>query len=186
VVGGSGHAGNGGRNDLTDDGSTLYENVVTAGLDFSRTFDGTAVRLAATAVSGNGVRGNHDVEAYTFGGQVGFADGVWSSVNWTHFASLYQSDKAIDSIVGDLSYTTGPWLASVGYAYTMADAGNGLHSSFTSGHDLRANHSVIGTLVYNASPGLNLFGELRYERNAFRTGEDFETSALTLGTTLTF
>ncbi|KGM31399.1 porin [Inquilinus limosus] len=186
VVGGAGHAGNGGRNDLTDDGSTLYENVVTAGLDFSRTFGGTAVRLAATAVTGNGVAGHHDVEAYTLGGQAGFADGVWASVNWTHFAGLYQTGKAIDSIVGDLSYTTGPWLASIGYAATIAGKGNALRSSFTDGRDLQANHSVIGTVVYSLAPGLNLFGELRYERNGFRTGDDFETSALTVGTTLTF
>jgi hypothetical protein len=186
VVGGNGHAGNGGRNDLFDDSSTLYENVVTAGIDYSRSFDGTTVRLAATATTGNGVSGNHDFEAYTLGGQAGFEDGIWASVNWTHFSSLYQSDKAIDSIVGDLSYTTGPWLASVGYAYTTADAGNALHSSFTDGRDLQTNHSVIGTLVFNSAPGLNLFSELRYELNQFRSGEDFETSALTVGTTLTF
>lgn len=63
---------------------------------------------------------------------------------------------------------------------------SGLRSSFTDGRDLQANHSVIGTVVYSLAPGLNLFGELRYERNGFRTGDDFETSALTAGTTLTF
>lgn len=186
VVGGNGHAGNGGRSDLVNGATTLYENVVTAGIDYARSFDGTSVRVAATAGTGNGVGGNHDIGVYTLGGQVGFADGLWASVNWTHFSSLYQSDRAIDSIVGDLSYTTGPWLASVGYAYTAADAGNGLHSSFTDGCDLETNHSVIGTLVYSSAPGFNLFGELRHERNTFRTGEDFETSALTVGTTVTF
>ncbi|MGK9168071.1 porin [Inquilinus limosus] len=186
VAGGNGHAGNGGRNDLINDGSTLYENVVTAGLDYSQTFDGTSLRIAGTANTGNGVSGNHDFEAYTLGGQVGFANGIWASVNWTHFSSIYATDKAIDSIVGDLSYTTGPWLASVGYAYTTAEKGNGLESSFTDGEDLKANHSVIGTLVYNLAPGFNLFSELRYEKNEFRVGKDFETSALTAGTVLTF
>ncbi|MFE0754221.1 porin [Inquilinus sp. NPDC058860] len=186
VVGGNGHAGNGGRNDLFNDSSTLYENVIGGGVDYSQSFDGTAVRLAATAYNGNGVSGNHDFEAYTLGGQVGFANAFWASVNWTHFSSMYQTDKAIDSIVGDLSYTTGPWLASVGYAYTTAEKGNGLDSSFTDGQDLKTNHSVIGTLVYNLAPGLNLFSELRYEKNEFRVGKDFETSALTAGTVLTF
>lgn len=186
VVGGNGHAGNGGRNDLFNDTSTIYENVVTAGVDYSQTFDGTSVRLAATASNGHGVNANEDFEAYTLGGQIGFANGIWASANWTHFASTYRTDKAIDSIVGDISYTTGPWLASVGYAYTTAEKGNGLKSSFTDGSDLQANHSVIGTLIYNLAPGLNVFSELRYERNEFRAGRDFETSALTAGTTLTF
>jgi len=186
VVGGASHAGNGGRNDLIDDGNNLYENVVTAGIDYNRSFGGTVLRVAATAVTGNGVGGNHDVDATTLGGQVGFAGGFWASVNWTHFARLYQSGKAIDSVVGDLSWTGGPWLASVGYAYTTAQDGNDLHSTFTDGQDLRASHSVIGTLVYSLEPGFNLFSELRYERNEFRTGNEFDTSALTVGTTLTF
>jgi hypothetical protein len=40
--------------------------------------------------------------------------------------------------------------------------------------------------VYSLAPGLTPFGELRTERNGFRAGDDFETSALTVGTTLTF
>ncbi len=58
--------------------------------------------------------------------------------------------------------------------------------SVADGRDLQATHSVIGTVVYSLAPGLNLFGELRIERNGFRTGDDFETSALTVSTTLTF
>lgn len=55
-------------------------------------------------------------------------------------------------------------------------------SSLTDGRDLRANRGVMGTLVYSLAPGLDLFSEL----NEFRAGEDFETSAPTVGTALTF
>ncbi|HEY9345614.1 MAG TPA: hypothetical protein VIQ53_09885, partial [Inquilinus sp.] len=179
-------AGNGGRNDLINDSSTVYENVIGGGIDYQQTFDGTAVRFAGMAYNGNGVSGNHDLEAYYLAGQVGFANGIWASASWTHFSSTFRADAAIDSIVGDLSYTTGPWLASIGYAYTTAEKNNGLNSSFTDGDDLKISHNVIGTLVYNAAPGLDLFSELRWERDEFRQGTDFETSSLSVGTILNF
>jgi len=180
------HAGPGGVNDLTDDATTRYENVVTAGINYANSFDGTSVRLAASAGNGNGVSDNHDYEAYTVGGQVGFANGIAASVNWVHFASTFRADKAIDSITGDISYGTGPFVVSVGYAYTTAEKGNGLSSSFTNGTDLQTNHSVIGSFLYNVAPGLNSFTELAYERNEFRVGRDFEQTSLTTGVVLAF
>ncbi|MDR6290311.1 hypothetical protein E9232_002832 [Inquilinus ginsengisoli] len=182
----SDHAGPGGINDLTNDATTRYENVVTAGINYANSFDGTSVRLAASAGNGNGVSGNHDYEAYTVGGQVGFANGIAASVNWVHFASTFRADKAIDSITGDISYGTGPFVVSVGYAYTTAEKGNGLSSSFTNGTDLQTNHSVIGSFLYNVAPGLNSFTELAYERNEFRVGRDFEQTSLTTGVVLAF
>ena len=186
VVGGNGHAGPGGANDLVNDSTTLYENVIGGGIDYSQTFGGTAVRLAGMAYYGNGVSDNHDLEAYYLAGQIGLPMGVWASASWTHFSSTFRADAAIDSIVGDLSYTTGPWLASVGYAYTTADRDNGLNSGFTTGKDLKNSHYVIGTLVYNFAPGLDFFSELRYEKDNFREGNDFETSSLSVGSILNF
>ena len=186
VVGGNGHAGNGGRNDLINDTSTIYENVIGGGVDYRQTFDGTQVRFSGMAYNGNGVGSNHDLEAYYLGGQVGFANGIWASASWTHFSSTFRADKAIDSIVGDLSYTTGPWLASIGYAYTTAEKDSGLNSTFTDGDDLKTSHNVIGSLVYNVAPGLDVFSELRYEKDEFRVGKDFETSSLSVGSILNF
>jgi hypothetical protein len=186
VVGGNGHAGNGGVNDLINDSTTMYENVIGAAADYTQTFDGTSVRVAATTNQGNGVSGNHDLQSYSLGGQLGFANGIWTSVNWTHFSSTFHSDTSIDSIVSDVSYTTGPWIGSLGYAYTTAQRGNGLKSSFTNGQDLKTNHSALATVIYNIAPGLDAFGELRYERNEFYQGKYFETSALTSGLVLVF
>ncbi len=56
VIGGPDHAGNGGRNDLFNDGETVYENVVSAGVNYEQTFDSVSVRVAASAVTGNGVQ----------------------------------------------------------------------------------------------------------------------------------
>ncbi|WP_081688665.1 porin [Inquilinus limosus] len=186
VAGGNGHAGNGGRNDLTNDSSTRYENIVTAGVQYTNTFDGSTVTLRGSAGNGNGVVGNHDYEAYSLGGQFIHASGFAASVNWVHFSSTFRADKAIDSITGDLSYYGGPYVVSVGYAYTTAEKGNELESSFTDGEDLKANHSVIGSLLYNLAPGLNSFAELAYERNEFRFGKDYEATALTTGLALSF
>ncbi|MDR6290310.1 hypothetical protein E9232_002831 [Inquilinus ginsengisoli] len=186
VAGGNGHAGPGGVNDLTNDATTRYENIVTGGLNYANTFDGTSVRVAGSASTGNGVSGNNDFEAYSFGGQIGLASGFAASVNWVHFSSTFRAKKSIDSITGDLSYATGPFVASIGYAYTTAEKGNGLKSSFTDGTDLQANHSVVLSFLYNVAPGLNTFTELSYERNEFRAGRDYEASTLTSGMALSF
>ncbi|MFE0753832.1 porin [Inquilinus sp. NPDC058860] len=186
VAGGNGHAGNGGRNDLTNDGSTRYENIVTAGVQYTNTFDGSTVTLLGSAGNGNGVVGNHDYEAYSLGGQLVHSSGFGASVNWVHFSSTFRADKAIDSITGDLSYASGPFVASVGYAYTTAEKNNGLNSSFTNGADLKTNHSIIGSFLYNFAPGLNSFTELAYEKNEFRAGQDYEATALTTGLVLAF
>ncbi|WP_343713597.1 porin [Inquilinus sp.] len=186
VAGGNGHAGNGGRNDLTNDSSTRYENVVTAGINYANTFDGTSVRVAGSASNGNGVGVNHDFEAYSLGGQLIHSSGFGGSVNWVHYSSTYRADKAIDSITGDLSYGSGPFVVSIGYAYTTAEKNNNVNSSFTSGKDLKTNHSVIGSFLYNLAPGLNTFTELSYEKNEFRSGQDYESTNLTTGMVIAF
>ena len=107
-------------------------------------------------------------------------------MNWVHYSSTFRADKAIDSITGDLSYGSGPFVVSVGYAYTTAEKGNNISSSFTNGKDLKTNHSVIGSFLYNLAPGLNTFTELSYELNEFRTGQDYEATALTTGVVLAF
>jgi hypothetical protein len=186
LAGGNSHAGPGGQADLVNDSNSRYENIVTGGINYANTFDGTSLRVSGSTGYGNGVSGNHDYEAYSAGGQVGFANGFAASVVWVHFASTYRADKSIDSITGDLSYATGPLVFSVGYAYTTAEKGNLLRSSFTNGADLQTNHSVIGSVLYNVAPGLNGFTELSYERNEFRTGRDFEATSLTSGVVLSF
>ncbi|WP_343712699.1 porin [Inquilinus sp.] len=180
------HAGPGGANDLINDRITRYENVITGGVNYANTFDGTAVRLAISASTANGVGGNHDLKAYTFGGQIGLANGVWASVNWVHFSSTFRADKAIDSIVGDLSHASGPFVVSLGYAYTIAEKGNLLRSTFTNGADLETSHSAALSLLYNFAPGFSSFTELIYERNEFRSGQDYEASSLTSGLVLAF
>ena len=47
LAGGNGHAGNGGRNDLFNDSTARYENIVTAGVNYTNTFDGTTVTVRA-------------------------------------------------------------------------------------------------------------------------------------------
>jgi hypothetical protein len=194
VAGGNIHAGNGGRNDLFNDNGTplvttddvRYENIVTGGVQYTTTFDGTTLTARTSAGIGNGVSGNHDYEAYSLGGQIVHASGFAASVNWVHFSSTFRADKAIDSITGDLSYYQGPFVVSVGYAYTAAEKNNGLNSTFTDGRDLKANHSVMGSFLYNLAPGLNSFTELSYERNEFRIGQDYESTHLTTGLLLSF
>ena len=186
VAGGNGHAGNGGRNDLFNDKDTRYENVVTAGVAYANTFGGTAVKIAGSASNGHGVNANKDFEAYSLGAQAILESGFGASVNWVHFASTYRSDKAIDAITADISYTTGPWLASVGYGYTTAEKGNGLKSSFTDGSDLKTNHSVIGTVAYSVAPGLTSFTELSWEKNEFRAGREYNSTQLITGLVLAF
>jgi hypothetical protein len=198
VAGGNIHAGPNGRNDLFNDNGTpligsddvRYENIVTGGIQYTNTFDGTTVVARASAGTGNGVStnlvSNHDYEAYSLGGQIVHSSGFAASVNWVHFSSTFRADKAIDSITGDLSYYGGPYVISLGYAYTTAEKNNGLESSFTDGADLKTNHSASLSFLYSLAPGLGTFTELVYEKNEFRTGQDYEATALTTGLSLSF
>jgi predicted porin len=193
VVGGASHAGNGGVNDLINDDQTFYENVVTAGVNYEDTFGDLSVRGAATAAYGNGVQTSgsganpdgHNLEVYTLGGKVGYRD-VYASVNWTHNQSIALSDKPVDSIVGDLSYQSGPFLASLSYAYTFSDKGNGLKSVESNGTDLKDNHIVGANVTYTVAPGLNTYAEIIYEKQSFRVGQDFENANLITGIILGF
>jgi predicted porin len=193
VVGGAEHAGNGGRNDLFDDDDSYYENVVTGGVNYEQTFDDVWVRLAATAAYGNGVltsgaganpNGN-DLEVYTLGGMVQ-SGGIAASVNWTHNQSIAVAEKLVDSIVADLSYQWGPYLASLSYAYTWADKGNGLDSQYSSGIDLQDNHIAGANFTYTLAPGLNTYGQVIYEIQNYRAGQDWETANLMTGVLLAF
>jgi predicted porin len=190
VVGGADHAGNGGSNDLINDDSTLYENVVTGGLNWQGDFDGVSVLVAGTAAYGNGVTTNnnpqnHDLEAYTLGGRVK-SGGIAASVNWTHYSSIYLTSKSIDTIIGDVSYTWGPFLASVSYAYTTADKNNGLVQPDSGATDLKDNHIAGVNLTYTLAPGLNTYAEVIYEKQNFREGKDFEAANLLTGINLAF
>jgi len=190
VVGGASHAGPGGVNDLINDDSTLYENVVTGGINWQGDFSGVNVLVAGTAAYGNGVTSNnnpqnHDLEVYTLGGRVK-SGGIAASVNWTHNSSIYLTDKAIDTVIGDLSYTWGPFLASVSYAYTWSDKNNGLVQPDTGGTDLRDNHVAGVNLTYTVAPGLNTYAEVIYEKQNFRFGKDFEAANLLTGINLAF
>jgi hypothetical protein len=202
-IGGASHAGNGGRNDLTNDGNTVYENVVSAGVNYEQTFDSLSVRVAASAIYGNGVKTNvfvdpngpddqpnanpngHDLEVYTLGGQIG-SGGILASVNWTHNEQTAAANKPVDTIIGDLSYQWGPFLASASYAYTWADKGNGLNSSISSGADLKEDHLAGVNLSYTIAPGLNTYGEVIYSKQNFRSGRDNESASLGTGIVLGF
>jgi hypothetical protein len=191
VVGGAGHAGNGGVNDLINDQDTLYENVVTGGVNWQGTFDDLSILVAGTAAYGNGVTSDtntqhHDLEVYTLGTRIA-SGGIAASVNWTHNASIWETSKSVDSIVGDLSYQFGPFLASVSYAYTWAGKGNGLtDQNQATGVDLKDNHIAGVNLTYTVAPGLNTYAEVIYEKQNFREGQDFENANLITGINVAF
>ncbi len=191
VVGGATHAGNGGRNDLINDAATLYENVVTGGANWEGDIGGGVdLRVAGSVAYGNGVSTDnnpehHDLEAYTLGGRIK-SGGIAASVDWTHYSTLYLTSKPVDSIVGDLSYTWGPFLASLSYAYTWAGNNNDLQQPDTGATDLKDNHIAGANLTYTIAPGLNTYAELIYEKQNFREGQDFESTHLLTGINVAF
>ncbi len=75
---------------------------------------------------------------------------------------------------------------SLSYAYTWSDRGNGLDSQYTSGEDLKDNHIVGANFTYNLAPGLNTYAQMIYEKQNFRTGQDFENANLITGILLGF
>ncbi|MBW8727991.1 MAG: porin, partial [Inquilinus limosus] len=137
-----------------------------------------------TSDAGANPHGN-DLEVYTLGGQVGY-QGIHASVNWTHNESIAAADKPVDSIVSDISYQWGSYLASLSYSYTWADKGNVLDSEYTSGEDLKDNHILGANFTYTLAPGLNTYAEVIYEKQNFRQGGDFENANMITGVILGF
>jgi len=176
VVGGGGHAGPGGVNDLIDDGTTLFENVVTGALNYTGDFDGLSVLVSGTATYGNGVSNHWDLETYTLGAQIG-SGGISGSINWVNTSKGFgggATDKAFNTITGSLAYTMGAFEFGLGYAYTTAEKNNNLAGSIGgNGFDLKDNHIVSGTVAYNLAPGLNTWAELTWERQNFRKQAGF-------------
>ncbi|MGK9171086.1 porin [Inquilinus limosus] len=190
VVGGDAHAGPGGRSDLADDNATVYENVASAGLSYSGTFDKVSVLLSGAVARGNGVRsaGNpkgNDLAFYSLGGQVGYGD-VTASVDWIHNESIAAADRAVDTITGDVSYRFDRFLVSVAYSYTLSPRGNGLASSMTNGVDLKDNSIAGLTLVYHVASGLNTYAELMYEQQNFRSGSSWDSASIGTGLVVNF
>jgi hypothetical protein len=171
VVGGKSHSGNGGVNDLVNDSSTIWENVVAGGLYYSSDFDGLSVIASGTATYGNGVSDHFDLETYSLGAQIG-SGGLSGSIDWINTSKGFasgQTDKSFNSLSGSLSYVLGAFEFGLGYSYTWAEKNNNLAGSISSsGSDLKDNHIVSGTVVYNLAPGLNTFGEVTWERQNFR------------------
>ncbi|WP_395682468.1 porin [Inquilinus sp.] len=179
VVGGSSHSGPGGTNDLTNDGNTLFENVVTGAANYTGDFDGLSLIVSGTATYGNGVgthggglgTGHFDLETYTLGAQVG-SGGITGSVNWVNTSKGFgggATDKAFNTVVGSLAYQWNQFAFGLGYAYTWAEKNNDLAGSIAgSGFDLKDNHIVSGTVAYNIAPGLNTWAEVTWERQNFR------------------
>jgi hypothetical protein len=189
VVGGDAHAGNSGRADLTNDGDTLYENVVTAGANYTADLDGVSVLVSGTASTGHGVSGHRDLAAYSLGTQIAAGD-VTGSLNWVHYDSIADSGKAIDTVSASLAWRFGDFEAGLGYAWTTGRKGNGLAGDEDTGDagrsDLKQNHIAAGTLVYTLAPGLNAYAELTWETASFRQGPDYDNTVLVSGLVLGF
>jgi len=59
--------------------------------------------------------------------------------------------KAIDSITGDISYATGPFVASIGYAYAVRKKATPASSSPTA--RIEGTTAPSCSLLYNIAPG---------------------------------
>ena len=186
TAGGPAYAGNGGRDDLYNHDTLLYENVVSGGVNYINSFGDVGVRVGGSVTYGSGVRtadnpAGRDAEIYTFGAQLSVGN-IYTSINWVRNERIARAERPLSTVIGDISYDMGEFLASVSYAYTWTDgAGSGLDSSYTSGRDLLDNHIAGTSLTYTLAPGLNAYAELLYEQQNFRTGRDFETASIGTG-----
>jgi hypothetical protein len=185
----SSHAGPGGLADLTNDDTTLYENLVSVGANYQADLDGVSVLVSGAAATANGVEGNHDLRAYSLGTQIASGD-ITGSVNWVHYDSIFNSRKAVDTVSASLAWRFGDFEAGLGYAWTTGRKGNGLTGDADHGDagwsDLEQNHLAAATLVATIAPGLNAYAELSHETASFRQGDDFDDTVLVTGLVLGF
>lgn len=184
------HDGNGGRDDLIDDDATVYENVVTAGIQYRGKFDQGSFAIGATAGTGDGVtsrvnRQGNDLAMFSLGGQV-LTEHLGASVNWVHNASIALSATAMDTVSVDLSYMVEDASVSAYYSHTWVPPGSGLDSPETDGVDLRRNDVAGVALLYSLAPGLGTYAEVFYQAQDYDSGETWESTSLFSGVQVLF
>ncbi|WP_179221566.1 porin [Inquilinus limosus] len=184
------HDGNGGRDDLIDDDATVYQNVVTVGLQYRGKFDQGSYAVGGTAGTGDGIvskanRHGNDLAVFSLGGQV-LAHHVGASVNWVHNESIALSNTAMDTVSVDLSYTFGDAAISGYYSATWVPPGNGLNSPETDGVDLKRNDVAGAAFLYRPVPGLGTYVEIFYQKQDYRSGETWESTDLFTGVEVLF
>jgi len=184
------HDGNGGRSDLIDDDATVYQNVVTAGVQYRGTFDQGSYAIGATAGTGDGVaskvnrRGN-DLAVVSLGGQI-LTNRIGASVNWVHNASIALANTTMDTVSFDLSYLLEDASLSVYYSYTWLPPGSGLTSPETNGVDLKENDVAGAAVLYSLAPGLGTYAEFFYQKQDYYSGETWESTSLLGGVEVLF
>ncbi|WP_395678752.1 porin [Inquilinus sp.] len=184
------HDGNGGRDDLIDDDATVYQNVVTAGVQYRGKFDQGSYAIGATAGTGEGIvsksnRHGNDLSVFSLGGQV-LARGVGASVNWVHNGSIALSNTGMDTVSVDLSYLFEDAAISGYYSTTWVPPGSGLNSPETSGVDLKQNDVAGAAFLYRPAPGLGTYVEIFYQKQDYYSGDTWESTSLFSGVQVLF
>jgi hypothetical protein len=184
------HDGNGGREDLIDDDATVYQNVVTAGVQYRGRFDQGSFAIGATAGTGDGVasrvnREGNDLTVVSLGGQV-LTGHFGASVNWVHNDSIALSATAMDTVSVDVSYMFEDASISTYYSYTWLPPGSGLTSPETNGVDLKENDVAGAALLYSLAPGLGSYAEIFYQKQDYYSGETWESTSLFTGIEVLF
>ena len=161
----SGHHGGGAGN---TDNDTDYENVGSAGLNYSEDFNGFEVTVAATyefadeqEIAGASIGDAHRWQGGALVGYAGFQLGVsygGADANiadtgwWTSVAA---------------NYSTGPWKVGGGYFFSQAENGSG----GTAGGDTEVEIWTVGG-NYQVAPGMELASDVNFitADNITRTG----------------
>jgi len=96
--------------------------VVTGGINYANTFDGTTCAspgAAATATASAATTTSKPTARRP--GRL--RQRLRRQRELGALLQHFRAKKAIDSITGDISYATGPFVASIGYAYASAEKG---------------------------------------------------------------
>lgn len=134
-----------------------FENVFSAGINYSGKFDDVGIILAATGEWGDsetasGAQTEGDLETYTIGANVTFA-GFGLGAGYVDFGEKGRSRAQIAAGQDSgsywnvaASYNTGPWGVSLGYYASEVDNGAAL------GGETEADIIMLDT-AYNVAPG---------------------------------
>jgi predicted porin len=175
-------------------GTNGYENIWTAGVNYSGDFDGVGVKVAATGIRGSNAEktaaSTDDLEGYDVGANVSFS-GFTVGGSYGSFQDVRLTDgvPALNNATSEASY----WDAGVGYEMGAYSASvtyldSSVDSSAANDRDDFSN-LVVG-VDYKLAPGLTPYAEVAFfdydSGNGATTASDNSGTVVIVGTELSF
>ncbi len=159
----------------SEENAGQQSEVIEVGANYIQTFNDISVALSASYGEadreGPDTATSDDLEEYAFGGELGYA-GFTLGAAYRNNNNGLDDDGDRDDYAISLTYTTGPWGASVMYVMTEQEVTGGDEDEFSG-------FEVAGS--YNLGPGITLAGGVQFVEIEDAAGVDAQENEAVIG-----